>query len=72
MLGQVLPVDARRGLNIFLSRGMWTWACTQAVADPQSALISTASPLQDHPFERSTIIHALVGIVMTINERRTA
>jgi len=72
MLGEVLPADARRGLNVFLSRGMWTWACMQVAAGARSEQISARSPSRAQPFERCAIIHALAGIAMTINERRTA
>jgi hypothetical protein len=72
MLGEALPADARRGLNVFLNRGMWTWACMLVTAGTQSEQTSPRSPSQAQPFERCTVIHALAGIVMTINERRTA
>jgi len=41
-------------------------------AGTQSEQISPGSPSQAQPFERRTVIHALAGIAMTINERRTA
>jgi hypothetical protein len=51
---------------------MWTWACMLVTAGTQSEQISPRSPSQAQPFERRTVIHALAGIAMTINERRTA
>jgi hypothetical protein len=71
MLGAVLPAEARRGLNVFLNRGMWAWACMLVTAGTRPEPIPTQPPPQARPFERNTVVYALAGMAMTFNKWRT-
>jgi hypothetical protein len=71
MLGAHLPVDARRGLNVFLARGMWAWARMMVAVSARPEPIRTRSLPCTQPLERQSVIYALAGMAVTINERRT-
>jgi hypothetical protein len=70
-LGQALPVEARRGLSVFLARGMWAWArmMVPGRAPPEANVTRSSSNAQ--PIERQGFIYVLAGMAVTVNERRT-
>jgi hypothetical protein len=63
-LGEALPPEARRGLTLFLGRGMWGWA--QAVAticvlqQPTCSRTSNAKA----PEECRTVIHIFAAMAI--------
>jgi hypothetical protein len=72
MLGEALPPEARRGLMLFLRRGMWGWARRLAVGgsvrqEPQPA--PRSDPVE--PGERSSIVYVFAAMAMKVNTRRT-
>ena len=71
-LGEPLAPEARGGLFVFLSKGMWAWARTiTACSVPQEA-VPDRSPAPREPFEHRGVIHVLAAMAMTINDRRAA
>jgi hypothetical protein len=68
VLGEALPLMARRGLMLFLRRGMWGWAkVLTAAAD------STPEPIDRRPSASSTqgghgaVVHVLATIATSTN-----
>lgn len=72
-LGEALPLKARSGLMLFLSRGMWGWI---------KALTTTGSPVQEQIDPSSSAwpthaghsgaVHILAAIAMGRYDRRSA
>jgi hypothetical protein len=67
-LGNMLPLEARAGLMLFLRRGMWGWA--RALATMTTLEQPTASRPSNWkaPKEYRTVIHILAA--MAIRTRR--
>lgn len=70
-LGRALPVEARRGLSVFLARGMWAWARMMVPGRAPSEPNVTRSSSNVPPIERQGFIYVLAGMAVTVNERRT-
>jgi len=70
MLGEALPAEARRGLSVFLARGMWAWARMMVPGRAPLDPIGTRSSPYTRSFERQSVIYALAGMAMALNERR--
>jgi hypothetical protein len=70
-LGEALPPTARRGLMLFLRRGMWGWAQALAAANlvqqPEHASLLTPPPRS----ERTAVIHVLATMAMSTHDWRT-
>lgn len=71
VLGEALPAEARRGLSVFLARGMWAWARIMVQGRAPLDPIGTRSSPYTQPFERQSVIYALAGMAMALNERRS-
>ena len=64
-LGDVLPLEARSGLALFLRRGMWGWARTLAAAGASQPPIRPLSPSSTAAaHECSGVIHVFASMVM--------
>jgi hypothetical protein len=71
-LGEALPAEARRGLSVFLARGMWVWARMMVPGHaPLEPIITRSSPNAQPIIERQSFIYVLAGMAVTVNERRT-
>ena len=71
MLGAHVPVDATRGLNVFLARRMWARMMV-AVSAPRAREPIRARCLPcAQPLKRQSVIYAFASMAVTINERRT-
>lgn len=71
-LGEVLPVQARSGLQLFLHRGMWGWARTLAAATSGLNERTLASPRSPTALcERKAVVHLLAQIAMNTHQGRS-
>ena len=70
-LGEVLPIEARSGLLLFLRRGLWGWAqvmATVGVSSPPQP--RCGAPLRLPSAEESTtIIHIFAAMAMGAERR---
>ncbi len=69
-LGEALPPEARSGLMLFLSRGMWGWARTQTAPSVREESTPAPSPSLVVPHERKAFIHVLAGLAIITPDRR--
>ena len=69
-LGEALPPEARRGLMLFVSRGMWAWARTLAAQGVCEEPTPSSTPGPTAPCERKTIIHVLASLAIAVRDRR--
>lgn len=72
-LGESLPPKARGSFMLFLSRGMWGWACTLAAA-PDVREDRAHRPLPDgvSPPSREAIVHVLAALAIVTPYRRVS
>jgi hypothetical protein len=66
-LGEPLPPECRRGLALFLRRGMWGWsqrASCEAPSEPRSPIASSAWAV---PYQPRAIVHAFAAMAMARN-----
>lgn len=71
-LGAALPLKARSGLMLFLSRGMWGWArALSATLRPQQEQSCQPAPAPSmlHA-SNSAVVHVLAAIAIGIHDRR--
>jgi hypothetical protein len=70
-LGHALPPEARVGLMLFLSRGMWGWARAMAMAGQSMPQRSSGSlALNCAPSgESRTLIHIFAAMAISANNR---
>jgi hypothetical protein len=71
-LGEVLPINARSGLVVFLRRGMWGWAkALSPTASLHREQICPPAAWSTHA-GRSVVVHVLAAIALGIHDRRSA
>ena len=63
-LGNVLPLEARAGLMLFLRRGMWGWARALASMTAFEQPIASRPSNWKAPKEYKTVIHILAAMVI--------
>lgn len=62
-LGEALPLEARRGLLLFLRRGMWGWArTTTSSAETRAMCPPRLDPALPHP--SSAVVQILAAMVL--------
>jgi hypothetical protein len=71
-LGEPLAPEARSGMYVFLSRGMWAWTRIIAAGSVPLQTIPARSPAPPEPLEHRAVVHVLAAMAMTINDRRAA
>lgn len=69
-LGEPLPPEARSGLMLFFSRGLWGWARTLAAPSIHNEPISAPSSNRTAPCERNAVVHILAALAITTPDRR--
>jgi len=71
VLGEVLPLEARSGLMLFLRRGMWSWARSLSGegARQEPFPVPRSAPIE--PGERSAIVYVLAAMARKFNDRGT-
>ncbi|MEW6747908.1 MAG: hypothetical protein AB1486_34745 [Planctomycetota bacterium] len=69
-LGEALPPEARSGLALFLSRGMWGWARTLAAPGVREMLTGAPSHSPAASWEHRAVIHVLASMVINSHDRR--
>ena len=69
-LGQELPPEARRGLILFLRRGMWGWARTLAMAIASRSQQPSCSPSLSSAAadESRALIHVFAALAMNADQ----
>jgi hypothetical protein len=70
-LGELLPLEARSGLMLFLRRGMWGWARTLTAASARQEPIRASSSYPTALCEHRAVIHVFAAMAMNTNDRRT-
>ncbi len=68
-LGEAVPPEARSGLMLFLSRGMWGWARTLAAQSVRIEPGPSPSPSSTAPSEREAVIRVLAAMAITTHDR---
>ena len=71
MLGEALPPEGRRGLMLFLRRGMSGWARSLSGASVQREPAAAPSSDPRGPRERNAIVYVFASMAMKVNDRRT-
>ena len=69
-LGEALPPEARSGLMLFLSRGMWGWARLLAAPSAREATTHAPATSPTVPRDREAVIHVLAALAMNPHDRR--
>lgn len=69
-LGQVLPLQARSGLALFLRRGMWGWARVFAATNIPEQPIRSPPSAAATPYEHQAVIHIFAAMAMSPHDRR--
>ena len=70
-LGEALPPNARCSFMLFLSRGMWGWACTLAAAtDVREDRAHRPLPDGVSPARHEAIVHVLAALAIATPDRR--
>jgi hypothetical protein len=67
-LGEAVPPEARSGLMLFLSQGMWAWARMLAA---QSIRVEPSLPPSptSAPSERDAVVRVLAAMAITVQDR---
>lgn len=69
-LGETLAPDARRGLVLFLRRGMWGWAQALVAASAPPSATGASASIATASVERRAVIRLVAALAMhTINPR---
>ncbi|MFY9830517.1 MAG: hypothetical protein WAK69_18330 [Rhodoplanes sp.] len=70
-LGDVLPLEGRSGLMVFLRRGMFGWArrLSDATTQRQPAAASRSDPRK--PGEQNAIVYVFASLATKVDDRRT-
>lgn len=63
-LGEVLPLEARSGLALFLRRGMWGWARAAAIPATPPQLMRRPSPGPAATGEQRAVLHLFAAMAM--------
>lgn len=63
-LGEVLPVEARSGLTLFLRRGMWGWARVMATTSSSQQPTRLPSSSWTAPEEYRAAIHIFAAMAI--------
>ncbi len=68
-LGEAAPPEARSGLMLVLSRGMWGWARALVAQSVRVEPSPAPSPSLTAPSERQAFIHVLAAMAITTHDR---
>lgn len=69
-MGEPLPVEARRGLGLFLRRGMWGWVRALAVAGEPAQPTGLPRSESAPPHLHRAVIQILATMALNSNHRR--
>lgn len=68
-LGELLPLEARNGLALFLRRGMWSWAQAPIVTETAPRAERLSRPLS-FPGEDREVVQLLATLAMRSTKQR--
>lgn len=63
-LGEVLPAEARRGLTLFLRRGMWGWVRAMAITGASQQPTRSPSSNWTAPEEYRAVIYVFAAMAI--------
>ena len=69
-LGEPLLPEARSGLMLLLSRGVWGWARTLGAPNVREEPTRAPSSSPTAPCEREAVIHVLAALAITTPDRK--